>query len=42
MHCSSSNENLTRLQLCESWRVLVDAAKIRQHQAASTVSEKKV
>ena len=34
MHCSSSNKNLTRVQLCESWRVLLDAAKIRQHQAA--------
>ena len=42
MHCSNSNENLTRLQLCKPWRVLLDFAKIRQHQAASTVSEKEM
>ena len=46
IHCSNSNENLRRLQSYESWKVLLDAAKIRKHQAvpekASTVSENKV
>ena len=33
IHCSKSNENLTKLQSYKSWKVLLDAAKIRQHQA---------
>ena len=46
VHCSHSNENLIRLQSYKSWKVLLDAAKIRKHQAflekASTVLENEV
>ena len=31
--CSNRNENLTRLQSYESWKVLLAAAKIWKHQA---------
>ena len=43
IHCSDSNEKLSRLQLYESWKVLLDAAKTRKYQPllekALTVSE---
>ena len=46
INCSNSNENLIKLQSYESWEVLLDAAKIRQHQAvlekASVVPENEV
>ena len=37
IYCSNSNKNLTKSQSYKSWKVLLDAVKMRQHQ---TVVEK--
>ena len=43
IHCTDANDNLVSLQSIESWKVLLNAARIRKHEAvlkvASSVGE---